>query len=297
MPADKTSDKDKAPARAGKKLRLRPPLFLLLVAVAVGALAFEAFWPASAEHHWIRAQRYFRVTMAGFGLPLPGTPDLGNLQGRLKANGVALGAPIFMRVFKREFELELWMMRDGRFHRFATYPICKWSGRLGPKIAQGDRQAPEGVYTVDETQLNPNSRWHRSFNLGFPNAFDKAKGRTGSFLMVHGGCGSIGCYAMTNDVIDEIWKLVTAALRGGQKRFQVQVLPFRLTEEELARHADQPDAQFWQSLKPGYDMFEADLVPPKVSVCDGRYAFEEGGAGSDGSGLIEARCASSKPGV
>ena len=139
MPADKTSDKDKAPASAGKKLRLRPPLFLLLVAAAVGALAFEAFWPASAEHHWIRAQRYFRVTMAGFGLPLPGTPDLGNFQGRLKANGVALGAPIFMRVFKREFELELWMMRDGRFHRFATYPICKWSGRLGPKIAQGDR--------------------------------------------------------------------------------------------------------------------------------------------------------------
>ena len=235
--------------------------------------------------------------MAGFGLPLPGTPDLGDLQGRLKANGVALGTPIFMRVFKREFELELWMIRDGRFHRFATYPICKWSGRLGPKIAQGDRQAPEGIYTVDETQLNPNSRWHRSFNLGFPNAFDKAKGRTGSFLMVHGGCGSIGCYAMTNDVIDEIWKLVTAALRGGQKRFQVQVLPFRLTEEALARHADQPDAQFWQSLKPGYDMFETDLVPPKVSVCDGRYAFEEGGAGSDGSGLIEARCASSKPGV
>ncbi len=150
---------------------------------------------------------------------------------------------MFVRIFKREFELELWMMRDGRFHRFATYPICKWSGQLGPKLATGDHQAPEGFYTVDETQLNPNSRWHRSFNLGFPNAFDKAHGRTGSFLMVHGGCGSVGCYAMTNGVIDEVWKLVTAALRGGQKRFQVQVLPFRLTDEALSSHGGYPEGQ------------------------------------------------------
>ena len=297
MPANKPSESDKAASGARKgKLRLRPPLFLLLVATVIGAFAFEAFWPADAEHQWIRAQRYFRVTMAGFGLPLPGTPDLGNLDARLKANGVALGAPVFVRIFKREFELELWMMRDGRFHRFATYPICKWSGQLGPKLATGDHQAPEGFYTVDETQLNPNSRWHRSFNLGFPNAFDKAHGRTGSFLMVHGGCGSVGCYAMTNGVIDEVWKLVTAALRGGQKRFQVQVLPFRLTDEALSSHGGYPEAKFWQSLKPGYDLFEAELVPPKVSVCDGRYAFETGGGGTDGSAAIEARCAS-KPGV
>jgi murein L,D-transpeptidase YafK len=294
MPADTPSNKDEAPVRTGKKLRLRPPLFLLIIAAAVGAFAFETFWPATADYYWIRAQRYFQATM---GFALSGTPDLANLQGRLDANDVALGAPIFMRIFKREFELELWMMRDGKFHRFATYPICNWSGRLGPKLAQGDRQSPEGFYTVDETQLNPNSRWRRSFNLGFPNAFDRAHGRTGDFLMVHGGCGSIGCYAMTNPVIDEVWKLVTAALRGGQKRFQVQVLPFRLSEEDLARHADQPNTEFWRSLKPGYDMFEADLVPPKVSVCNGRYAFEPGAAGSNGDAVIEARCTSPKPGV
>lgn len=291
------SETDKAARPASKRrLRLRPPLFLVLVAAGLGVLAFQALWPVDSEHQWIRAQRYLRVTLTGFGLPLPGTPDLTDLSGRLKANGVAVGAPVFIRIFKREFELELWLMRDGRFHRFATYPVCKWSGQLGPKRAQGDRQAPEGFYTVDETALNPNSRWHRSFNLGFPNAFDRAHGRTGSFLMVHGGCGSIGCYAMTNPVIDEIWKLVTAALRGGQKRFQVQVLPFRLTDQALASHSGHADAKFWQSLKPGYDLFEADFVPPRVSVCDGRYVFEQGGAGSDGSAAIETRCPS-KPGV
>ena len=91
-----------------------------------------------------------------------------------RQQGVALGAPVFIRIFKREFELELWMRRDGRFHRFAIYPICRWSGRLGPKLVEGDSQAPEGFYTVDAKALNPASRWHRSFNLGFPNAFDRA---------------------------------------------------------------------------------------------------------------------------
>ena len=109
--------------------------------------------------------------------------------------------------------------RARRFERFATYPICRWSGRLGPKFREGDRQAPEGFYTVDAEQLNPNSRMHRSFNLGFPNAYDQAHGRTGSFLMVHGGCASIGCYAVTDPAVDEIWRMVTAALEQGQARF------------------------------------------------------------------------------
>ncbi len=246
--------------------------------------------PIEAERTWIGLQRTWRMTLARFGMTLPGTPALDDLAGRLKAHGVAAGDPIFLRIFKREFELELWMMRDGRFHRFATYPICKWSGTLGPKLKQGDRQAPEGFYTVDKTALNPNSAWHRSFNLGFPNAFDRAHGRTGSFLMVHGGCGSIGCYAMTNPVIDEIWHLVTSALGGRQARFQVQVFPFRMTERNLSRHAGSPLAPFWANLKTGYDLFEAGRIPPTVSVCDKRYAFSPGRAGDDGSAPITARC-------
>lgn len=263
---------------------------LLSIAVAISAAIFALARPVDAERAWIGIERHWRSLLAANGVTLPGTPDLSSLDQRLAAHGLAVGNPIFMRIFKREFELELWMMRDGRFHRFATYPICKWSGELGPKIKTGDRQAPEGFYTVDAKALNPNSAWHRSFNLGFPNTFDRAHGRTGSFLMVHGGCGSIGCYAMTNPVIDEIWRLVTGALNKGQPRFQVQVFPFRMTERNLARHEGSPLAPFWASLKPGYDLFEASQVPPKVTVCGKRYAFAAGAEGYDGSGSIDAGC-------
>jgi murein L,D-transpeptidase YafK len=265
-------------------------ILLLLIALPITATIFAFAWPIEAERAWIGIERQWRSTFAKNGLTLPGTPDLANLDSRLAAHGLAAGNPIFLRIFKREFELELWMKRDGRFHRFATYPICKWSGELGPKLRQGDRQAPEGFYSVDAKALNPKSAWHRSFNLGFPNAFDRALGRTGSLLMVHGGCGSIGCYAMTNPVIDEIWRLVTAALGGGQQRFQVQVLPFRMTERNLEKYAGSPLAAFWMGLKPGYDLFEASQIPPKVSVCGKRYAFTAGVEAYDGSAPIETGC-------
>jgi len=267
----------------------------LLLAIACAALAFvyRGFFPA-AEHEVISYERFWRRTLVSFGVPLPGTPDLANLDARLKAHGLAVGSPIFIRIFKREFELELWILRDGRFHRFATYPICRWSGKLGPKLAQGDRQAPEGFYTVDEKALNPNSAWHRSFNLGYPNAFDRAYGRTGSLIMVHGGCGSIGCFAMTNPVIDEVWRLVTAALRGGQARFQVQVFPFRLTDGNLAGRENDGDLKFWQNLKTGFDLFERDLLPPKVNVCSRRYTFEPAGTAIDGSTPIGTTCPTDK---
>jgi murein L,D-transpeptidase YafK len=284
------------PKTRGRKGRRAVLVFAgLLVLLLLGARYLDLTFSDEIDREWLRLERTYRATLTGFGLTLPGTPDLGNFQGRMKAHGVALGTPVLIRIFKREFELELWLMRDGRFHRFATYPICRWSGQLGPKLAQGDRQAPEGFYTVDESALNPNSKWHRSFNLGFPNAFDRAHGRTGSLLMVHGGCGSIGCYAMTNPVIDEIWALVTAALRGGQQRFQVQVFPFRMTDGNMRRYEARSEAAFWRDLKTGHDIFEADLVPPKVSVCQGRYAFEAGGGAADGSAPIEAKCPQGKP--
>jgi murein L,D-transpeptidase YafK len=225
-----------------------------------GSIALKRF-----ENHW-----YYRN-----GQPLPGTPDLAKLDARLAAQGLQLGAPVFLRIFKLESVLELWMEKDGRYRLFATYPICLWSGRLGPKLSEGDLQAPEGFYTVGSEQLNPDSRWHRSFNLGFPNEFDRAHGRTGSLLMVHGGCQSIGCYAMTNDVVDELWRIVTAALAGGQPSFQVQIFPFRMTDVKLAARESSPWSGFWAELKPGYDAFEQSHVPPAVNVCDGRYVIED----------------------
>lgn len=228
------------------------------------------------EARALKATRAHNRALASLGRPLPTTPDLERLTERLAEHGVSLGAPILIRIFKREHELEVWLARDGRYHRFATYPICVWSGGLGPKYVTGDRQAPEGFYTVGAAQLNPNSRWHRSFNLGFPNAFDRSHGRTGSALMVHGGCSSAGCYAMTNAVMDEIWKLITAALGRGQRRFQVQAFPFRLTDEALAAKTDHPSHGFWRNLKSGYDLFDQTLLAPVVSVCRGSYRFEAG---------------------
>ena len=213
----------------------------------------------------IEAERSRRLALAASRQPLPGTPDLTNLAGRLAADGLALGAPIFVRIFKREFELELWMRRGDRFQRFAVYPICRWSGRLGPKLEEGDGQAPEGFYTVDAKALNPASRWHRSFNLGFPNAFDRAHARTGSFVMVHGGCASVGCFAMTDPVVDEIWRLVTAALSGGQKRFQVHVFPFRMTEGNLISRRNRP----WHRSGATSGVATMPSTPPKCRRASG----------------------------
>jgi murein L,D-transpeptidase YafK len=210
------------------------------------------------------------------GKPLPGTPDLSRFASRLDKAGVQPGMPVHLRVYKLESEIEVWVQKDGRFERFATYPICMWSGRLGPKLKEGDRQAPEGFYTVDQDALNPNSRMHLSFNLGFPNLYDRGKGRTGSFLMVHGGCASIGCYAVTDGVVDELWAFVTGALDNGQDRIPVHAFPFRMTERNLLLRRGDKWSGFWTNLKEGADLFEKSRIPPKVSVCDGRYVFEPG---------------------
>lgn len=262
---------------------------LFAAGLSLALLEFPSLF-GDPELRAIARTRAAHAARASLNLPLEGTPDLTSLDQRLAAQGVTLGAPVLIRIFKREFELEVWMLRDGHYQRFETYPICRWSGGLGPKFSTGDRQAPEGFYTVASNQMNPNSRWHRSFNLGFPNAYDANHGRTGSALMVHGGCSSAGCYAMTNAVIDEIWRLTSAALASGkQKRFQVQVFPFRLSDETLAAHADSPHIAFWRQLKTGSDLFETAWLPPGVHVCQGQYRFTAGQAPEVVS-AIEAEC-------
>jgi murein L,D-transpeptidase YafK len=283
------------PARRSRR-PLVPVALLVLVLIAGLAIAMidKPHLLFDPERRALEITRAHNVTLARLGRPLPGTPDLARLDQRLAEHGVKLGAAIMIRIFKAEHELEIWLARDGRFHRFATYPICRWSGGLGPKLATGDRQAPEGFYSVSAAQLNPNSRWYRSFNLGFPNAYDRAHGRTGSALMVHGGCSSAGCYAMTNPVIEEIWKLVTAALAAGQKRFQVQAFPFRLSDEALAAKSAHPDAVFWRTLKRGHDIFDETQLPPTVTVCAGTYRFRNGSGPPELTGTIETGCGSGR---
>jgi murein L,D-transpeptidase YafK len=231
-----------------------------------------------------------RLLYAELGWPLPGTPDLGRLNERLAEKSLARGTPVFIRIFKREQELELWMKKGDSFVLFTSYPICRYSGELGPKLHEGDYQAPEGFYTVGRSQLNPHSAYRRSFNLGFPNVYDAANGRTGSFVMVHGACMSAGCYAMTDRVIDEIWELVTAALDAGQKRFSVHVFPFRMTESQFAIDGGGQWDGFWHDLKRGYDLFEASRTPPQIGVCAKRYIARSGVPGSLGDSELVERC-------
>ena len=193
----------------------------------------------------------------------------------LEAKNMEKESPILVRIFKEEAELEVWKQdKTGRFALLRTYPICRWSGELGPKVKQGDRQAPEGFYTIGPALMNPNSNYYLAINTGFPNAYDRANERTGALLMIHGDCSSSGCYAMTDEQIAEIYALARESFSGGQKSFQLQAFPFRMTPLNMARHRSSPHTAFWRMLKEGYDRFEIRHLEPKVDVCEKRYVFD-----------------------
>ena len=194
---------------------------------------------------------------------------------QLQQKNMPKDSPILVRLFKEESELEVWKQTTaGRYEMLKVYPICRWSGELGPKVKEGDRQAPEGFYPITPGLMNPNSSYYLAINTGFPNAYDKANGYTGAFLMIHGDCSSRGCYAMTDEQIGEIYSLAREAFLGGQKEFQVQAYPFRMTAANLARHRTNPNMAFWKMLKEGNDHFEVSHLEPKVDVCERHYVFD-----------------------
>ena len=196
------------------------------------------------------------------------------LQAAFAQQQLSWGAPVHLRIYKASAELELWVQQGTGFELFKTYPICTFSGDLGPKLREGDWQSPEGFYFVKPGQLNPRSRFHLSFNLGYPNAYDRHHGRTGSALMVHGDCVSIGCYAMTDPVIEEIYTVMVAAFEQGQPFVRVHVFPFRMNAHNMQAHADHRWIEFWRNLKVGHDYFIDHGRPPNVEVTGGRYVFD-----------------------
>jgi len=198
------------------------------------------------------------------------------LDERLTDLSANIGDAVFIRIFKKESILEVWIRSETEYEHLKDYNICAYSGDLGPKLKEGDKQSPEGFYKVKKHHLNPNSKFHLSFNLGYPNKYDKAHERTGSFLMIHGNCVSIGCYAMTNAKIEEIYDLVESALEKGQKYVQVHAYPFRMTEENMALYSENEWYDFWVNLKEGYDYFEAEHLPPLVKVKNKSYTIHEG---------------------
>lgn len=197
------------------------------------------------------------------------------LKRKVAAKGMTFGKPVFIRIFKESAELELWIQKNEQFELFRTYPICEMSGEIGPKLEQGDDQAPEGFYWINEGWMHPKSSFHLAMNVGYPNDYDKHYERTGSAIMIHGECSSSGCFAMTDEYIEEIYLLSEAALVAGQPFFRVQIFPFRMTEANMRRHRNSRWYSFWENLKEGYDFFEAHKRPANAEVKEGRYVFND----------------------
>jgi murein L,D-transpeptidase YafK len=272
----------------------------MLKSVCFG-IAATVFCAAQAQavsielKHEAGVDRIERQRLASRGeLPLPGTPDLSRLDARIAEAGFERNAAIYIRLFKDTSTLEIWMRKGDQFALFASYPICNWDGTIGPKLVEGDRQSPEGFYTVGEGQLRYSGRYHRAFDLNYPNLLDRVQGRSGSAILIHGACSTVGCFAMTNPVIEELFILGTRAMAGGQKAFAVHVFPFRMTEAALAARQSSQWADYWQNLKIGYDMFERSHLPPLVGVCNRRYSFFDARGpvqtATDGSAKIDYRC-------
>ncbi|CAN7318226.1 murein L,D-transpeptidase [Rhizobium sp. LjRoot30] len=199
----------------------------------------------------------------------------------MRAKGMNQNSPIMMRIFKEEGVLEIWKAKtDNRFDKIKEYKICAWSGKLGPKVKEGDRQAPEGFYNLTPAHLNPNSKYYLAINTGFPNRFDQANRRNGTNLMIHGACSSSGCYSMTDEQVLEIYAFARDAFKGGQTSVQLQAFPFRMTAENMARHRYSEHSDFWKMLKVGYDNFEVTKRPPEVNVCEKKYVFNQQADGS-----------------
>lgn len=235
---------------------------VILVWVAFGLAACGGFLPKSSDNR--------------HNQPLSGVTQAG-----LRNMGSSPGEAMVIRIFKQEQALEVWKRTNtGQFRLFKTYEICAYSGDLGPKIREGDRQSPEGFYTITPGLMNPKSSYYLSFNTGFPNKFDRAHGRTGSDLMVHGDCSSRGCYAMTDEGIAEIYSLARETFKGGNPSFQLQIFPFRMTAGNLAKHAGSEHIGFWKNIKTGYDLFEVSKAPPAWDVCERRYIFNASGNGA-----------------
>jgi murein L,D-transpeptidase YafK len=189
--------------------------------------------------------------------------------------GLKLGSPVFIRVYKQTSEMELWIEKGSRYVLFKTYGICRWSGGLGPKYYEGDRQSPEGLYRITSADLIVNARWDRAMNINYPNSFDVMNGRSGSGILIHGKCGSIGCFAIQDRNVEEVYAAVREALKGGQAYIPVLSLPFRFASLAPSKQDTRQMSEFWSDLRRADLLFARDRLPPAAWICDGRYYFAD----------------------
>jgi len=245
---------------------------VFLCSILLGFLCWGEHTKTMSPKNTLRAEDYARGDLREKDAIKRNSPKLEKALARLN---LKLGSPVFIRIFKESRELEVWVQQTSskKFKFFKTYPIAAMSGTLGPKTKEGDHQAPEGFYWVKRSQMKPDSRFHLAFNIGYPNSYDQTHNRTGSFIMVHGNRVSIGCFAMTDLGIEEIYTLCACALNQGQPFFRVHSFPFRMTSDRLKKEETSPHFAFWKNLKAGYDIFENTHVPPNVTVKNKTYQF------------------------
>ena len=194
---------------------------------------------------------------------------------KMEALDTTPSSPTVIRTYKKEAELEIWKMKsNGEYALLKTFPMCRWSGQLGPKKREGDMQVPEGFYSIAPGQMNPNSHYYLAFNVGYPNAYDRAYGRTGGNVMVHGVCSSAGCFSMTDEQVADIYAIARDSFAGGQREIQLQSYPFHMTAENMAKFRLDPNIDFWKNLKDGSDHFEVTKNEPSVLVCGKHYVFD-----------------------
>lgn len=239
----------------------------------------QVFWPSRMRARWLAVALFVVGSLTAFGSayaaetaaekPLPPA-----VEAAIILHSIAPEAPIYLRVFKEESELEVWKARpNGRYALIKTFPVCNWGGTVGPKQSVGDRMSPEGFYNITPGALKPDSKYHLAFNIGYPNALDRALGRTGAFIMVHGNCVSVGCFAMSDTLIEEIYAFVRDSLAAGQTSIPIHVFPFRMTDENMKRFANNPARDTWGPLKEAYDDFSETREPPRIGMCGKHYVI------------------------
>jgi murein L,D-transpeptidase YafK len=238
---------------------------LRIVCVILGALAFltAGFEDATAARRIERSSVSTAVARENL------------LAAEFAAKGLKLGSPIFIRIYKNTSKMELWVEQGARYVLFKTYGICRWAGGLGPKMHEGDNQSPEGLYHISSDDLIVNPRWHRAMNINYPNRFDVMNGRGGSGILIHGKCGSVGCFAIQDGNVEEVYDAVRAALHNGQARIPVLALPFRFAKYAPAVEDTMRLNDFWSDLRRADILFDRDRLPPTAYVCDGRYYFAD----------------------
>lgn len=182
---------------------------------------------------------------------------------------------VYLRAFKEEKVVELWAGKKGApLVLVKTYPVCAASGEPGPKRMEGDLQVPEGLYEISE--FNPGSNFHLSMKVSYPNASDRVRSdakRPGGLIYMHGNCASIGCIAIEDGPIEEVYLIAQDAKT---RPIRIDIFPARLTPEWMAAHADSPHASFWKELEPGFRVFEATKRPAAFTVGpQGAYRVKE----------------------